>query len=549
VDHEDNNGPDSQYGRQRKRRLLALAVFGLAAVIFFFHMEHFQVFIDDAYISLRYARNLADGRGLVYNPGERVEGYTNFLWTMMLAASLKLGLNGVMTARYLGVSFSIAVLLLTSLFSAVAFGRSRPGDWAASLLLSLSGCFAFWSGAGLENGLFVFTALAGQALFLRKVERPALKRGFSWGGMFALTYFARPDGGLFFAVAFFLRLFFFREGGLRAGLRELAGACAVFWVPVLIHLAWRYGYYGDLLPNTFYVKGKTDYKRIYWGLDYLWSFLKVYSLLLPAPLFLVFAFKRRLKREVSVLLFAAVYLVYVISVGGDKVFPYFRLFMVLLPNLYLLIGWGLETLWKEVSERTSVFKAAAISAAYLLLVSGFALSASVKGHDWDRTVVIRGTHQDGIKIGAWLSVSFPPETWIALNMAGTVPYFSGMPTIDMLGLTDRHIAYRAHKKQVNLPMHEKQDFEYVLDREPTIIFYWLRLFEKPPVHLGLDQVSWRQVGFTEIKDPEIEKRFRKEYTFRIFRVGEKYIGLFVRRGALDGPFPDPAPGPDTGDEE
>jgi hypothetical protein len=164
-------------------------------------------------------------------------------------------------------------------------------------------------------------------------------------------------------------------------------------------------------------------------------------------------------------------------------------------------------------------------------------------------VVIRETHQDGIKIGTWLSIFLPRGTWIALNMAGTVPYFSGMPTIDMLGLTDRHIAYKTPKRRVNLPMHEKQDFEYVLNREPTLIFYWLRLFEKPPVHLGFDQIRGQQIGFTDIKDPEIDKRFREEYSYEIFHVGDKYIGLFIRRGALNGPSPVPGKRPDTGPEE
>ena len=61
-----------------------LAVFGLVA-LFFVHAYRFSFTMDDAYISLRYAKNLVDGLGLVYNPGEFVEGYSNFSWTMLLA--------------------------------------------------------------------------------------------------------------------------------------------------------------------------------------------------------------------------------------------------------------------------------------------------------------------------------------------------------------------------------------------------------------------------------------------------------------------------------
>src|SRR4051812_9407292 len=58
--------------------------------------------IDDAYITYRYARNLVRGFGLVYNPGERIEGYTNFLWTLLVAGGLKLRLEPNVVTKVLG---------------------------------------------------------------------------------------------------------------------------------------------------------------------------------------------------------------------------------------------------------------------------------------------------------------------------------------------------------------------------------------------------------------------------------------------------------------
>jgi len=74
---------------------------------------------EDAFISIRYAQNLVDGHGLVYNAGERVEGYTNFLWTLLLAGGLKLGVPPVPLARYM--SMAAAFLLIAA--------RTQPADY------------------------------------------------------------------------------------------------------------------------------------------------------------------------------------------------------------------------------------------------------------------------------------------------------------------------------------------------------------------------------------------------------------------------------------
>src|SRR5439155_158429 len=76
------------------------------------HALYFDFVSDDAYISFRYARNLAEHVQLVFNLGERVEGFTNFLWTVMLAGGIKLGVSPVVSSRFLGVVFAVGTLAL-----------------------------------------------------------------------------------------------------------------------------------------------------------------------------------------------------------------------------------------------------------------------------------------------------------------------------------------------------------------------------------------------------------------------------------------------------
>ena len=83
---------------------LVLAVFLFAAVRFLDHT------VDDAFISFRYAENLVAGNGLVFNPGERVEGYTNFLWVVLIAPFLALGVDPELAARVLGLLAAVGAL-------------------------------------------------------------------------------------------------------------------------------------------------------------------------------------------------------------------------------------------------------------------------------------------------------------------------------------------------------------------------------------------------------------------------------------------------------
>ncbi|MBZ0266726.1 hypothetical protein K8I85_01090, partial [bacterium] len=99
----------------------------LIGLAFAWHAWSLQFTQDDAYISLRYARHLVEGNGLVFNPGERVEGYSNFTWTLLLALFLKLGAPAVETSRWLGILFGAL-----SVLAAGKFARALEGKWGAA---------------------------------------------------------------------------------------------------------------------------------------------------------------------------------------------------------------------------------------------------------------------------------------------------------------------------------------------------------------------------------------------------------------------------------
>ncbi|MEM1029329.1 MAG: hypothetical protein AAGN82_03215 [Myxococcota bacterium] len=152
---------------------------------------------DDAYISFRYARNLADGLGLVYNEGQRIEGYTNFLWTVLLALVDVVGLDPVVMAKVIGAAATVGTLWLVYRWSdEIAPGRRVPP--VAPWLLATTGVFAGYGVFGLETLPFTFLVVAGSLQVWRE-ERD--DRPFPWSALlFAAAGLTRPEAPLYLGV-------------------------------------------------------------------------------------------------------------------------------------------------------------------------------------------------------------------------------------------------------------------------------------------------------------------------------------------------------------
>src|SRR5512142_2157541 len=221
----------------------------LATAVLLPHARLFDFVTDDAYISFRYARNLALSGELVFNLGERVEGYTNFLWTVLLALGIKLGIGPVMLSRFLGVAFAIGTLAVVVRMSLRLAGERRSRwNLVAPLMLASMGAFACWCSGGLETQLFTFLVTLGFDLVLGEVT---LGRGCASAAAFAFAGMTRPEGALFFALVACFRLVtnLRRERRLLPRQHELcwAGLFAVLFVPYFL---WRWRYYGWVFPNT-----------------------------------------------------------------------------------------------------------------------------------------------------------------------------------------------------------------------------------------------------------------------------------------------------------
>ncbi|MCS6880816.1 MAG: hypothetical protein RMK84_11890 [Oscillochloridaceae bacterium] len=430
---------------------------------------------DDAFISFRYAQNLALGHGLVYNVGERVEGYTNFLWTVMAAGVLRLGGDLALWSHASGVLLGLLIVVGTYRVAEPLIGP--PWALVAALLTGTSQSLLLYTarGSGLETGLFTLLALVGGGAYLTR-ERSG-SRGLAAAGLaFGLAALTRPEGLLLFALtALHARLTAApgRQRGPAERWRATLPPLLVLGVPFLAlfgpYFLWRLGYYGDLLPNTFYAKTGGGLKQIERGLAYAGAF----ALTIGGPLLLVIAapWLRSWRAALAswrsyVLLVTLTYSAYIIVVGGDH-FRGERFFVPLVPWFALLIADGLAT-----SIQTLPAPARLVRTLLALGLAAGSLAALARTAPFDTT--IRGLDESvwiWREIGWWLQDHSPPEASIAVAGAGAVAFYGQRTAIDMYGLTDRHIGrLQIAGMGEGVPGHEKRDPGYILHhRRPTYI--------------------------------------------------------------------------------
>jgi hypothetical protein len=519
-------------------RYFVAAVGGAVIILYLHGGVYLNYTSDDAYISYRYALHLADGMGLVWNSGQHVEGYTNFLWVMILAATRVMGADIVLSARWLGFGAACAAAGATYLLVDALLERkdvARYAGLAAALTLAASGPVALWSYAGLETPFFALLVATAVILHIREQRRNVFPAS---GIVWALVLMTRPDGMVLLGVSAFFKMAELilamdageeqREGLPRTAPRTLAlwlGVFAVIYVP---YFAWRYATYGWLLPNSYYAKvggGLAQYER---GLRYLMDFAQQYAAwlgLLAAPALLLQGLRRMASLYVIALL--SVWALYVVIVGGDGLLR-FRFFAEVLPLFYALIFASGAVILASI--RIDGAREAWLRAGAALAVCGGLLAFTLQSTPSEPFAVAVPLERQGVRdrvtIGRWLREHAPPDTVIALLAAGAIPYESRLTTIDMLGLNDEHIAHRPIRVGGGTAGHEKFDADYVLSKKPDAIILFASLQPAPAGRGQYDQPLFGLIPAAAemVGNPQLWRG----YQARSVKIGDRWFNLLVR---------------------
>ena len=250
-----------QASRRRQVHVALVALF--AALHVYFQMFYAGWWIEDAAITFTYSRNLVDGEGLVPFVGaERVEGYSNPLWTFLVAAFYVVGIDGFLSSKFLGYTLGAGTVVLTWLIAReVRDGADDDATLLAPAVLAGTQTFVMYNAGGLENSLYGFLLALGIWRVVVEARRPQ----WPWSSLvFFGMAITRPEGIIYAALGGFWAMVTTLHAG--QGVMPTLKWLATFWLPFSAYHVWRYNYFAWEWPNTYYAKQvERDFDYMRWN--------------------------------------------------------------------------------------------------------------------------------------------------------------------------------------------------------------------------------------------------------------------------------------------
>ena len=443
---------------------------------FVFAGERYFALFDDAMISMRYARNLAQGFGPVWNPGERVEGFSNPLWVayMALLHLLPLSITHVSLAVQIsGAVFMLVTLLLVYRLTALLAPDNHFTPLLAVALTAFYLPLNNWSLQGMEVSALLLLACLALYLTLKNLQTgrfspaPLLILGLG-------TWFRVDMAVMLLMLALFMA---WADGEHRRQWLLWGALSLVFFMGMQTGLRWWY--YGQLLPNTYYLKmegyplvtrlgrGLASFTRFAWNMNWLLFLMPFVTLLF--------------RRDKSVLLLTATFwawVAYSIYVGGDAWEHHGganRFIAIGMPAFFMLFSLALDHLRRWLPSLLANNKLltrprlnAALGVFILLAILNFnALLDTTSLLNWallDTPQFVAGTKRY-VEISRVVDEISTDDASVAVVTAGNIPYFSQRYSIDLLGKSDTVVAHTAPHLGGLLdfdyrPGHDKWDLMY-----------------------------------------------------------------------------------------
>ncbi len=479
-----------------KQRLIVLSAILTASMLLAFH-HNGQ--IDDAFISYRYAQNLVEGNGLVWNPGEYVEGYSNFLWVLLLAVGLKFGMTPEHFSYFLAMPFHLLGLIFTYLLARkLLIDRNEyshysqspdktynqtinPNLWPLLVLLwvGTNHSLAAFAKSGMETSLqFMLFVLIAYIVSSAVQEGWSIGRIVTTSILLNIALLTRPDSIIpivFVSGVFYknhIKKFTKDAKAEDAGFRRVLDY-SLFNLPFILlfitYFFWKNNYYGSMLPNSANVKLE-GFSHAGYGLYYLYLFM-ICHLLAPFLIMAIWRGNWLLRTNVKVgglAMFTLIWMLYIVYIGGD--FMEFRFMVPVLPFIGIVIVYVLTRSIRNPATLTAL--------AVLLLIgnvnSRFTLEKTVQGYGIEKAESlvnhVSGVEQNWTGIGKKLRDMFEgTDVSIAAGAAGAIPYYSGLKAVDFLGLCDAEVPTIAEKFTI-VPGHRIiAPLEYLVNRKVNLI--------------------------------------------------------------------------------
>lgn len=427
---------------------------------------------DDAGILWNYARNLVEGHGLVYRPGEYVEGYSSLAYVLLLSLGLgiaraaggMLGLAVDPTIIYwisLALNFSAWMVVVVIVFRFVRDELDEKVAAIIAVLLGVCPAIAYWVASGMDTSFQLLSQVliwVGVVRLERRAGTAQERGAMAWlAAAMIFSLVTRAEGFLWPMLAVVWLI------GRRPKQALVVGSA--FAVFAACFIGWRLWYYGYPLPNTYYAKMTGTLTERLHSAWYLQARRVVFDAgFLVAVVAVVAGIAGRIESAVRrkdgrtfiasdfEILAALAWMAYFQYVGGDVYFE--RPMLVLIPL-------GLVIAARVIHPTLTTAGSATIAA----LVASAIVVYPLWGYYRPLAMKFQG---DGLeKLGKLLGKTYPDAT-IALNLAGKLAYYSKLPCIDMLGLCDQYVGHSEPTGPFKVG-HTKRGFGYAISRKPELV--------------------------------------------------------------------------------
>lgn len=527
----------------------------------------YTTILDDAYIFFRYAENIVNGYGFVWNIHEApVEGYTSFLYLVLLIAAKFLTIDLELFAILIGIISSVLTLYIAYLIYEKIYTRLLTHTYTnliTIIILALSPAYAYWASAGMETAFYSMFLMLTFYLFLKysnlareinSSEAVKYSKSFliGWtilnGILFGFLCMLRFEAILFFIAALY---YLMKEG--KSFIRLSINAKVILFTTGFIiifgtYFIWRWSYFGYFFPNTFYAKTGGGFQQLAGGFLYIIKALRLfYGFGWILIIIMIFFFRKNLFSENSRFLFAigVISLITTILLGGD----HFHLGRFILPVLPMLLVFLPPAIDRFLAYKTKYFNLKPTNKAILLITIFFVILVIkpvykealfgfqniLKGEKDVITVYDLSSETEIIEwqhgfviMGKTLNQFADKDDYIAAVPIGAIGYYSKINVIDMVGLVDPVIAHEQFSPDAVrkwTPGHTKGDGKYILSLKPTYIQLTDYLTKSP-----LEKPHERSTQFVSVKEIWESEEFHKNYKFYPIEVIDGwYYNLFKRK--------------------
>ncbi|MEK7483051.1 MAG: hypothetical protein AABZ60_01835, partial [Planctomycetota bacterium] len=402
---------------------------------------------------------------MVWNQNEKTEGYTNFLWVLLIGLAFTCGLDPVFASYGIGL-FCFCWTLFFNYQILMDWFQERKWALWGTLFLGSNYTFSCYATGGLETSLQMALQMILCWLYFR------LRVSFSYrylvlcSCVMTLSLWNRLDTGLFLILLIAGLQKQLQSGSTNHRIRNHLSLFLPITLFVGTWLTWKFFYYGNLLPNTFYIKFSSAVAQ---GAYSLYLFFFSYGLFpfLLLGLFSISLWKTDFRMR-FIFAFMILWMLYLIYIGGD--FMEFRMMLPLLPPLFWMTLWNVRQPSFSRPILQTIFVGILLGSLHHQLTFETHLRREGIDSISQLNSYVNEDQLNWTQIGKMLAYYFPDrDIRLATSAVGAIPYYSRLDTVDILGLNDPWIA---HYGDIwgNRPGHQKHaTLEYLKQREVHLL--------------------------------------------------------------------------------